>query len=61
MKSLTVAAIILMSMQLITGLYGMNFKRMPELSWAYGYPLAAGVMISLGLGLLYYFRKIKWL
>ncbi len=45
---------------LIAGVYGMNFKNIPELEWAYGYPLAVGIMVSIDLYLFYRFRKSKW-
>lgn len=46
---------------MVAGIYGMNFKFMPELSWRYGYPLVLGVVTSLSALLLYKFRKAKWL
>ncbi|HEX7952794.1 MAG TPA: magnesium/cobalt transporter CorA [Burkholderiales bacterium] len=46
---------------LIAGVYGMNFKNMPELDWAYGYPVAIGIMAAIDLYLFYRFRKSKWL
>ncbi|MHB0913288.1 MAG: magnesium/cobalt transporter CorA [Armatimonadota bacterium] len=61
MKTLTVVATILISAQVITGIYGMNFKYMPELKWVYGYPAALAGMAVMVLGLLYYFKRIKWL
>jgi len=61
MKTLTVAATVLISLQVISGIYGMNFKHMPELSWRYGYFGALGLMVVIAGGLLYYFRRIKWL
>jgi magnesium transporter len=39
----------------------MNFKNMPELDWAFGYPLAIGIMSTIDLYLFYRFRKSKWL
>jgi magnesium transporter len=46
---------------MIAGLYGMNFRHMPELSWTYSYPLVIG-LIALACLLLYrYFRRIGWL
>jgi magnesium transporter len=46
---------------LITGIYGMNFEHMPELSWTFGYPLALAAM-ALVIALLYWrFRRIGWL
>lgn len=43
------------------GIWGMNFKAMPELEWTYGYPMALGLMVGV-CGYLYYrFRKTGWL
>jgi len=46
---------------MIAGIYGMNFKHMPELSWIFGYPLAIGMMVTLDSYLFYRFRKSGWL
>jgi magnesium transporter len=46
---------------MIAGIYGMNFQHMPELNWAYGYPLAIGSMALIDCYLFYRFRKAKWL
>ncbi len=46
---------------MIAGIYGMNFTHMPELSWAFGYPLAIGIMASIDSYLFYRFRKSGWL
>ena len=61
MKTLTVVATVLISMQVISGIYGMNFKFMPELGWRYGYLGAIGLMVAVSLGLFHYFKRIKWL
>ena len=50
MKTLTASSIILMSMTLIAGIYGMNFVHMPELGWLFGYPWALGLMAVSGRG-----------
>jgi magnesium transporter len=60
MKTLTSVTIILMSMALITGIYGMNFHVMPELSWEYGYAFALGLMASIGGGLFVFLRRKGW-
>ena len=60
-KALTVASIILMTNALIAGIYGMNFEHMPELAWRYGYPLALGLMATLSLVLVFFFRRRGWL
>jgi magnesium transporter len=61
MKRLTSIATILMSVTLIAGIYGMNFRLMPELEWRYGYVYALVSMLVVGLGIYLYLRKIKWL
>ncbi len=61
MKRLTAISTILMSAALVSGIYGMNFVHMPELQWEYGYYLALGFMALLVVGLLIFFRYIKWL
>ncbi len=61
MKRLTSIATILMSVSLIAGIYGMNFRHMPELDWKFGYTFALSTMFVVAFGLYVYFRKIKWL
>ena len=46
---------------LIAGVYGMNFKNMPELEWHYGYHLSMALMFAIDVGLYLWFRKIRWL
>ena len=60
MKVLTIIATIFMPLTFIAGVYGMNFRRMPELEWRYGYPLVLAVMLGIGLSMVRYFRKKKW-
>ncbi|WP_025745661.1 magnesium/cobalt transporter CorA [Kallotenue papyrolyticum] len=60
-KALTIASIILMSVTLVAGIYGMNFRYMPELEWRYGYAWALGLMAAIALGLILFFRRIRWL
>jgi len=61
MKVLTIIATIFIPLTFIAGIYGMNFEFMPELKFKYGYYILWGVMICIFLGLLFYFRKKKWL
>lgn len=61
MKVLTIIATIFIPLTFIAGIYGMNFKYMPELEWKFGYPLVLILMLSIGIGMLIYFRKKKWL
>ncbi|MCI0408925.1 MAG: magnesium transporter CorA, partial [Acidobacteria bacterium] len=46
---------------LIASIYGMNFARMPELSWGLGYPLALLLMVASGLAPYWYFKRKGWL
>ena len=61
LKRMTSSSIILMSMALISGIYGMNFANMPELNWQLGYTWALGLMAVVGSGLFMFFRRIDWL
>jgi magnesium transporter len=45
----------------IAGVYGMNFRHMPELEWVFGYPAAMAVMVLADIYLVYRFRKANWL
>jgi magnesium transporter len=60
-KRLTASSIILMSITLIAGIYGMNFVFMPELGWRWGYPFALALMAVVGVAEFGIFRKIGWL
>jgi len=58
MKRLTAFTVVLMVPTLIAGIYGMNFDLMPELRWAFGYPLALAVMATaVGVAIAYFWRK----
>ena len=57
MKVLTVFTAVLLPMSLVAGIYGMNFGRIPELDWRFGYLWALGVMVLIGLGLWVYFAR----
>ena len=46
---------------IITGIYGMNFRHMPELDWMFGYPLAIAIMILTVVVLRWYFKRVGWL
>jgi magnesium transporter len=61
MKSLTSWGAIILVPTLIAGIYGMNFKHMPELSWWIGYPMAIAIMVGAGLLLHRAFRRRGWL
>jgi magnesium transporter len=61
MKVLSLVAAIFLPLTLLTGIYGMNFANMPELQWRYGYFLLLGIMTMVGISLVIYFRRRKWL
>jgi magnesium transporter len=61
MKVLTIVTSVFIPLSFLAGVYGMNFQNMPELNWKYGYLLIWIVMISIGGGLLYYFKRKNWL
>jgi magnesium transporter len=67
MKFLTVFATLFIPLTFIAGVYGMNFNpevspwNMPELNWAYGYLMAWGLMLIVGMGMLLYFWRRGWI
>jgi len=61
MKVLTIIATIFMPLSFIVGIYGMNFRYMPELGWRWGYPLVLLLMTAIAAGMLVYFRRKKWI
>ena len=61
MKTLTMISTVVLPMSLIAGIYGMNFKNMPEIEWPLGYYFALGIMLALGVGSFAFFRWKKWL
>ena len=61
MKVLTIMSSIFIPLTFIVGVYGMNFKYMPELDWPWGYPSVWVVMILSALGLLRLFQKRGWI
>jgi magnesium transporter len=61
MKVLTIIATIFMPLTFIAGVYGMNFKYMPELEYRWGYFCVLGIMFVVALLMLRYFKKKKWI
>jgi magnesium transporter len=61
MKKISGWAAILFAPTLIGAIYGMNFDHMPELHWAFGYPLAIGAMAVLAFGLWAWFKRRHWM
>jgi magnesium transporter len=60
MMLLTVITSIFIPLTFIAGIYGMNFKYMPELEWKYGYFLVMGLMAGIALFMFYLFKKKGW-
>ena len=60
MKLLTVVATIFIPLTFIAGVYGMNFRYMPELGWQWGYFGVLGLMVLLVVGMIIYFRRKNW-
>jgi len=61
MKVLTIIATIFIPLTLIAGIYGMNFRYMPELEWPWAYPMLWLIMLAIGVLMLIYFRRKRWL
>ncbi|MFC1807937.1 magnesium/cobalt transporter CorA [Candidatus Omnitrophota bacterium] len=67
MKVLTIIATIFIPITFVAGIYGMNFERgasklnMPELGWPFGYIFAWGIMITITMVMITYFKRRKWL
>lgn len=61
MKVLAMFASFFTPLTFLAGLYGMNFKNMPELEWQYGYFAVLGLMGGVAVGMLFYFRRKGWL
>ena len=60
MKVLTVIATIFIPLTFIAGIYGMNFQFMPELGWKWAYPTVWGVIIAVGIAMIFFFKKKRW-
>lgn len=60
-KIFSVVAVFFLPPTLVTGMYGMNFKHMPELEWGLGYPMAVVMMLLCAILPYLYFRRKKWL
>jgi magnesium transporter len=60
-KRLAAYAALIAVPTMVAGVYGMNFKFMPELEWALGYPVALGLMAVIDLYVFWRLRKARWL
>jgi len=61
MKVLTIIATLFIPLTFVAGVYGMNFKHMPELDWRLGYPLVLLIMLAICVVMLVYFRRKRWI
>ena len=61
MKQLTLVATVMLPITFIAGVYGMNFKHMPELEQRWGYPAALGLMAGIVVGALIWFWRKGWI
>ena len=61
MKRMTSWGAILLGSTLVAGIYGMNFKHMPELHWQYGYVWALGLMLAVTVVGYWYFKRRDWI
>ncbi len=60
MMLLTVITSVFIPITFIAGVYGMNFKYMPELEWKYGYFIALGVMFIISISMVLWFKRKGW-
>ncbi|MFH1338894.1 MAG: magnesium/cobalt transporter CorA [Candidatus Omnitrophota bacterium] len=60
MKVLTIIATIFMPLTFIAGIYGMNFRFMPELQWPWGYFMVLLIMIAVTISMIVYFKRKRW-
>lgn len=60
MKVLTAISTLMLPLTFIAGVYGMNFDRMPELRWRFGYPFALSLMAATAIVMLVYFKRKRW-
>ena len=61
MKVLTMISTIFIPLGFIAGLYGMNFKYMPEMEFQYGYYVIIAIMLTVVCGMFIFFKRKKWL
>lgn len=61
MRMLTIISVFFMPLTFIVGVYGMNFKYMPELEWKYGYAAVMILMVGLSAIIYFWFKRKKWL
>jgi magnesium transporter len=60
-KTLTLMSTVMLPLTFIAGVYGMNFRHMPEVYWTYGYPFALGLMATVAISIVLFFKRKRWL
>lgn len=60
MKTLTLVSTIFIPLTFAVGIYGMNFRYMPELEWKYGYPAFMALMAALSYGMYLFMKRRRW-
>jgi magnesium transporter len=60
-KTLTIASVVGIPPVLVAGVYGMNFRAMPELTWSFGYPMAIALIVASALLPLLWFKRRGWM
>jgi len=60
MKTLTIVATIFIPLTFVAGIYGMNFKNMPELGWRFGYYAVLLIMAAIATFMVWFMKKRKW-
>ena len=61
MQMLTIISTIFIPLTFIAGVYGMNFRDMPEIEWRYGYHFAWTLMVVIAIVLLLFFKRKRWI
>lgn len=61
MRILTIFSVFFLPLTFIVGVYGMNFRVMPELEWEHGYKMVWGLMLMVTIGVFFWFKGRKWL
>lgn len=61
MRVLTIFSTVMLPLTFVTGMYGMNFDVIPYAHWEYGFEMAMGLMAAIAIGMIFFFRKRRWL